>query len=246
MKNKILLVVHQATSNPGRVGRIVELFGHVPVICTPACGDVLPECLEDYAGVVIFGGPMSANDDDSLACIRAELDWIAKPLAQKVPFLGICLGAQLLARHLGATVGPSVGSYQEIGYYPVRATEAGRDIFAPEQHFYQWHGEGFELPHGAELLATGDAFPNQAFRYETAHAIQFHPEVTRDMMSRWSAFAAHRLVLAGAQPRESHLNGHRQYDADVESWIRQFFCHWLDLPGHAVQVAAQAAVQAAE
>ena len=116
-------------------------------------------------------------------------------------------------------------------------------MFADERQFYQWHGEGFELPAGAELLAAGEAarFPNQAFRVGKAYGIQFHPEVTREMMCRWTRFAAHRMVLAGAQARETHRNGHRRYGAGVEGWMRRFFAHWLRLEAvEPVRVAAAA------
>jgi len=227
---RILLIVHQKTSVPGRIGRMVELFGYEPVICRHACGDPLPENLDDFAASVIFGGPMSANDDH-LDFVRNELEWIGLALKEDKPFLGICLGAQMLARHMGAKVTSNPEGYHEIGYYPVRATDAGRDLFADEQMFYQWHGEGFEMPAGGELLASGENFPNQAFRYGKAYGIQFHPEVTREMMERWTQFAAHRMVLAGAQPRESHLNGHDNHDAQVEDWTETFFGYWLSQSG---------------
>ena len=130
----------------------------------------------------------------------------------------------MLARHLGARVSGHPQGYHEIGYYSIRATDAGRGLFAGEQQFYQWHGEGFDLPAGAELLAEGEAarFPNQAFRLGKAYGIQFHPEVTREMMCRWTRFAAHRMVLAGAQARDTHLRGHSRYDRRVEDWTRMF------------------------
>jgi len=241
-RRRILLIVHQATSDPGRIGRMVELFGHEPVICRHACGDPLPETLDDFAGAVIFGGPMSANDDH-LEFVRNELDWIGLALKEDKPFLGVCLGAQMLARHMGAKVASNPEGYHEIGYYPVRATDAGQGIFADEQMFYQWHGEGFDLPRGGELLATGERFANQAFRYGKAYGIQFHPEVTREMMERWTMFATHRMVLAGAQPRESHLNGHVDHDAEVEEWTQSFFGYWLSQAGLGASAAVMAAAE---
>ena len=228
MSRRLLLIVHRLTSDPGRFARIAQSYGYDCVICRHACGDPLPETLEDYAGAVIFGGPMSANDDN-LDFIRNELDWLDVPLRENKPFLGICLGAQLLARHLGAVVEPHPDSLFEVGYYPVRATEAGKKIFKECQYFYQWHGEGFSLPRGAELLARGDCFANQAYRYNKAYGIQFHAEVTREMMIVWSRMAAHRMVLAGAQARDAHYAGNALYDDGIEQWMRGFFAHWLDL-----------------
>ncbi|MDP6708116.1 MAG: hypothetical protein QF893_17360 [Alphaproteobacteria bacterium] len=229
MSRKILLIVHQVRSDPGRVARKLVDRGFALDIRRVALGDPLPDTLTEHAGAVIFGGPMSANDDTNLPTIKAELDWLDIPLREEKPFLGICLGAQLLARHLGADVGPHPHGWHEIGYYPIRATEVGCGLFPREQYFYQWHGEGFGLPAGAELLAEGEYFPNQAFRHGRALAVQFHPEVTREMMHRWTAKATHRMVLPGAQPRQAHLEGHTEHDAGVEVWLDGFLDYWLGL-----------------
>ncbi len=100
----VLIVLHQETSTPGRVGNALRALGHRLDIRRPRFGDPLPETLDDHAGAVMFGGPMSANDPDDY--IRREIDWISVPLREQRPFLGICLGAQMLAMHLGARVAP--------------------------------------------------------------------------------------------------------------------------------------------
>ena len=100
----VLIVLHQETSTPGRVGNVLRTLGHGLDIRRPRFGDSLPETLDGHAGAVIFGGPMSANDPDDF--VRREIDWIAVPLREQRPFLGICLGAQMLARQLGAPVAP--------------------------------------------------------------------------------------------------------------------------------------------
>jgi GMP synthase (glutamine-hydrolysing) len=92
MKPRILFIVHQESTNPGRIGQMVKEFGCEPVICCHACGDPLPESMDDYTAAVIFGGPMSANDDH-LPAIRNELDWLEVPFRSDKAFLGICLGA---------------------------------------------------------------------------------------------------------------------------------------------------------
>src|SRR3979409_2721533 len=93
-----LIVLHQETSTPGRVGNALRALGHRLDIRRPRFGDPLPETLDGHAGAVIFGGPMSANDGDDF--VRQEIDWIAVPLREQRPFLGICLGAQMLAVQL--------------------------------------------------------------------------------------------------------------------------------------------------
>lgn len=235
---KILIILHSETSSPGRVGHMLQAKGYTLDIRRPCLGDKLPETLAEHAGAAIFGGPMSANDCD--AFIRDETDWIGVPLKEGKPFLGICLGAQMLSRHLGGTVGPHADGFVEIGYYPLKTTEAGRKLGGdwPGQ-VYHWHREGFTLTDGCELLATGETFANQAFRYgSTAFGLQFHPEVTRLMMHRWSVTGAHRFVLKGAQNGAEQLAGQMLHDAPVRDWLSGFLDVWLNPRAAA---AAQAA-----
>ena len=104
---------------------------------------------------MIFGGPQSANDDDEV--VKREIDWIGVPLKEKKPYLGICLGAQMLAKHLGARVYKHPDGHAEVGYYPIRPTAAGRELCRDwPDHVYQWHREGFDLPDKAVLLAEGE------------------------------------------------------------------------------------------
>lgn len=228
MTKTVLLIVHQETSDPGRIGRTLEALGYALEIRRPACGDDLPESMDGYAGSVVFGGPMSANDDH-LPFIRAELDWIAMAVSSGKPYLGVCLGGQMLARTLGARVGPHPQGFHEIGYYDITPTPAGEPLFGPKRLFYQWHGEGFDLPDHCELLATSEMFPNQAFRYgSNALALQFHPEVTAAMMERWSSIAVHRLVMPGAQCQEVQHRFRPISEPLVDRWIPSFLEAWLD------------------
>jgi GMP synthase (glutamine-hydrolysing) len=139
------------------------------------------------AGLIVMGGPMSANDD--LPFVRREIEVLAAAVEAGKPVLGICLGAQLLARALGARVYRN--AVKEIGWGPVRWTEAAaRDpllagLHAPETVFH-WHGETFDLPAGAEWLASSPACRHQAFRAgSTAYGFQFHLEVTPEIISDW-------------------------------------------------------------
>lgn len=229
--NKILAITHQINSDPGLVGQILQTEGCVLDLRCPAMGDELPPHLADHDGVVVFGGPMSANDDATLPFIRAELDWIPQVLETQKPFLGICLGAQMLARVLGARVAPHPEQRREIGYVSIYPTAAADNPLAALRQVYHWHGEGFELPRGATLLATGDQFANQAFRYgETAYGLQFHPEITESMIQRWTTEGADQLVLPGVQPREIQLDYHERHGTAVEVWLSQFLQQWLGVP----------------
>jgi GMP synthase (glutamine-hydrolysing) len=222
MRGKVLLIVHQRHSDPGRVGMLFMEHGYALDIRCPMIGQKLPANLDDYAACVVFGGPMSANDTH-LPGIRAELEWLPAAMDSGKPLVGICLGAQMMTRVLGGKVGEHPDGLVEIGYAQVRPTEHGRNYFDGPMHVYQWHREGCHLPRCCTLLAAGDVFEAQAFRYgDRVYGIQFHPEVTLDMKRRWTSGAAHRLVMPGAQPAEEHLNGHALHDPPLEKWTRRF------------------------
>ncbi|MCV6546497.1 MAG: glutamine amidotransferase [Cohaesibacter sp.] len=223
---KILIVLHQENSIPGRVGWMLERRGFHLDIRRPRFGDPLPLHMDDHAGAVIFGGPMSANDPD--AFVKREIDWIHVPLADDKPFLGICLGAQMLAKQLGGSVAERQDGQVEIGYYPVHPTQSGSQLLAWPERVYQWHGEGFSVPKDADLLARGDLFANQAFRYgRCAYGLQFHPEVTLAMMNRWTVKASERLKLPGAKHRNDHFRNRFLFDPAVERWLTQFLDLWI-------------------
>jgi GMP synthase (glutamine-hydrolysing) len=233
-KRKVLIILHQEHSTPARVGRFLQQGGAQLDIRRPRFGDPLPTTLADFAGAVVFGGPMSANDRDDY--IKREIDWIGVPLKEEKPFLGICLGAQMLVRHLGYKVYTHPEGRVEIGYYPICATEHAHAIVECAHakfpsHVYQWHREGFDLPPSAQLLAYGGDFPVQAFRYGTGtFAIQFHPEVTYALICRWTTRAFERMAAPGARSRESHLEEWFQYDGAIGRWLQAFLGIWLALP----------------
>ena len=223
---KILIVLHQEHSSPGRIGRLLAERGYELDIRRPRFGEPLPETMGDHAGAVIFGGPMSANDDE--AWIRREIDWIGLPLREDKPFLGICLGAQMLARHLGGKVAPRDDGLVEIGYWPIKPTQSGRALMNWPSHVYHWHSEGFEHVRGMQLLATGETFANQAFRCgHAAYGLQFHPEVTDLMMYRWTAKSEDKLRKPGAQDRATQIAGRYQHDYDMRQWLHGFLDQWL-------------------
>ncbi|GLS22300.1 glutamine amidotransferase [Labrys miyagiensis] len=225
-RKKILIVLHQEHSSPGRIGRLLIERGHELDIRRPRFDDPLPRTMGEHDGAVIFGGPMSANDDE--AWIRREIDWIGVPLREDKPFLGVCLGAQMLARHLGGKVAPREDGAVEIGYWPIKATQDGHAMMEWPGHVYHWHKEGFEHVRGTRLLATGETFTNQAFACErAAYGIQFHPEVTYLMMNRWTAKSEEKLRATGAQDRETQLWGRHQHDHSVQQWLHSFLDLWL-------------------
>ena len=224
---RVLIILHQEHSTPGRVGRLLQAMGYTLDLRRPRFGDPLPETMSDHVGAVIFGGPMSANDTEDW--IRTEIEWTAVALRENAPLLGICLGAQMIARQLGQSVAPHPDEHVEVGYYPILPTEAGLAMLAEPfpRWVYHWHREGFCLPAGAEALARGTDFECQAFRYgENAFGLQFHPEVTYAMMSRWIVHGAARASAKNARPVHSHREAWFQHDAAVARWSSAFLAAW--------------------
>ncbi len=223
----ILILLHQQHSTPGHVGQWLVRQGYRLDIRRPRFGDALPETMQHHAGAIIFGGPMSANDPDDY--IRAETDFIGVTLEERKPFLGICLGAQMLANHLGGKVSFHPAQHVEIGYHKITATPDAQAICAWPEQFYQWHREGFEVPCTATVLATADGpFTYQAFAYDgCAVALQFHPEITYAQVHRWTGNNTQRLQLPGAQPREEHFRRHFEHAPRVHRWMDGFLSRWL-------------------
>ena len=224
-RGRALLVKHSSSREDRLKRQLVERGVHVTWAC-PADGDRLPAGDGSYDLVVVYGGPQSANDGSPW--MREELDWIRRWVEGGGLFLGLCLGAQLLARALGARVGPHPRGGHEVGYRRICATPAGAGMFPPELNVYQWHKEGFEIPPGAALLARGDEFPNQAFRYgERAYGLQFHPEVDRDAVRSWAEPGDHLRTDLGAHSPERQLADSDRYDSMVEAWSARFLDRFI-------------------
>ncbi|MBW4651942.1 MAG: glutamine amidotransferase [Kaiparowitsia implicata GSE-PSE-MK54-09C] len=225
---KVLVVVHQATSNPGLVGHLLRQHGCDLDIRCPAVGEDLPASMDHHSGTVVFGGPMSANDDGTLPFIRQELTWIEQMLTSGKPYLGICLGGQLLARVLGAAVTPHPDGIMEIGYVPIHPQVEVAPELAELRQVFQWHREGFDIPTGGTRLAQGKTFMNQAFRYgAAAYGLQFHPEITAAMIQEWTVRGAEFLKRPEAPSPAQQLTQHQAYGESVNSWLNQFLQHWL-------------------
>ncbi len=234
-QDRIIFITHSEHADPGPVAEALQALGYDTKICCPFLGDSLPRLEagrpEGYAGSVVFGGAQMVGDAAGLDFLAAELDWVGEQMDSGAPFFGICLGAQMMAHTLGAKVWQYEEEIREIGYHEVNATAAGRELFPERLFAYQWHRQGFDLPAGAELLATGgDTFYNQAFRYgENAYGIQFHPEMYPKTMERWitSETGGPQLGLPGAQTADEQRAQAPVHNPAMRRWLDAFVNSWL-------------------
>jgi GMP synthase-like glutamine amidotransferase len=176
---------------PGNIAETLEFLGVLPVVHHPYRGDPLPD-VRDISALIVLGGAMGANDDarhpflsDLKLCIR-------KVVQAGIPYLGICLGGQLLAAACGGVVVSN--RWEELGSLEVELVQAGlndRLFKGIAAHFlsFQWHHDSFDIPADAVLLASSPGCPHQAFRIgECAWGTQFHPEVTEKIIRAWCAW----------------------------------------------------------
>jgi GMP synthase-like glutamine amidotransferase len=145
--------------------------------------------LDNTSTLIILGGPMNVYETEKHPFLELEDRLIKEAMTREIPILGICLGAQLLAKALGGRV--MKNKEKEIGWYPLQTTDDADsdDLFRhfnSEETVFQWHGDTFEIPKGAVHLATSPLCLNQAFRYGTnVYGLQFHLEVTPEMIWEW-------------------------------------------------------------
>jgi GMP synthase-like glutamine amidotransferase len=168
-----------------------------------------PPSLSDVSGLVVLGGDMNVDDIERYPFLSAERHLLARAVAGDVPVLGICLGAQSLARALGTAVTPS--PLRELGFFPVRPTPAAADdplasCFRPGDQVFQWHRDTFDIPAGATLLLEGEGVRHQAFRAgPRAWGFQFHLEVTREELEAWFDLAEPTLAREWGRTRDELL-----------------------------------------
>jgi len=181
----LLAIQHVPWEGPHR---ILDACGGLDVhTVKPLAGQRLP-AHDQVAGAVVMGGPMNVDEVDAHPELASEREWLAEALRRDTPVLGICLGAQLLARALGAEV--RAGKGPELGYAPVEVLDPGDPVLgalAPSTTVLHWHGDVFDLPGGAVHLARSERTEIQAFRHGNAWGVLFHPESDFALLEAWLA-----------------------------------------------------------
>lgn len=184
----ILIIKHIEIEGPGTLGEFFKATDYKSKIAELYNGEALPSLAECEA-IISLGGPMNVYEEDKYPFLKDEDNFLKKAIKEEIPILGICLGAQLLAKACGAKV--TKAAQKEIGWCGVELTQTGKSdrLFAGLPHklsIFQWHEDTFALPESAAHLAQSKVCPNQAFRFgKNAYALQFHVEVTPDMIGSW-------------------------------------------------------------
>lgn len=223
MSKRVVLIRHGDEPDDDRVVQFFTARGVSPDIIRPFRGEALGEADKSVAASVVYGGPFNVFDEDKHPFLHDEARWIRQCMARNIPLLGICQGAQQIARVLGAEVGPKPGEPTEFGYYEITPTEEGRGLFPDSLVVGQSHFHTFAIPPGATHLAGSALFPNQAFRLgDTVYGFQFHAEVTPQGFRRWQEAPWARYGKAGAQTRHEQDQLMAAHDAAQHDWFMAF------------------------
>lgn len=181
----MLVIQHVPWEGPHRI--LDACAGLAVHTVKPLAGHTLP-AHEEVAGAVVMGGPMNADEVERFPGLIAEREWLAGAVERGMPVLGVCLGAQLLARALGAEVRP--GEAPELGFAPVEVGDRDDPVLgglAPGGNVLHWHRDVFGLPDGAQSLASSAMTEHQAFRVANAWGVLFHPEADLALVEAWLA-----------------------------------------------------------
>ena len=225
----VLILKNISSEGPGTIEDFLVRSGIPYVIADLASGE-FPDA-SAYDTLVMMGGPMSVNESDRYPYIGREAELARTFMAQGRKVLGVCLGAQIMAKALGARVYP--GTEKEVGWYDIELVDGGADdprmkLLASDGkgtvgktfRVFHWHGETFDIPKGAVRLAQSPLYPNQAFRFgKNAYAFQFHIEVTEQMILEWLRHEAVDLERIGLDTEVFYAD----YARRAKDFYRAFF-----------------------
>lgn len=234
----VLVIQNNADTGPSLVGDHLAAAGATLTTVLPHNGGVLPAASEGFDAAIILGGPQHAGDDENYPSFPPMLDLLRDFHDREKPLLGLCLGAQLLARSFGEQVRRH--DRFECGYPAIEITQAGRDDpllsgLAPRQHILQWHEDTFDMPSGAVHLMQGDVCRNQAFRYgRTTYGFQCHFEVAPDLARTWFDKWGHTIVqrfeeARGQEELRQARAGIARHGAQAAEFCRAVTGRWAEL-----------------
>lgn len=225
----ILFIQHHSNPEPDAGQTHIVERGATLRRVKPYKGEDLPE-LGEMDGVILPGGPQMVTDLADLPYLQAEMDYVLQAAERQIPVLAICLGAQMVAHRLGASVDWHPEGAVAFGYHRIRPTAASNGMFPSDLHVLSGNAQGFDLPPGATLLAEGDLWPCQAFSYGSSLlALQFHPEVTRTILDDWQAHLGHYVGKPGADDFARQDADFIRYDTALKNWYRSLLDDFFGL-----------------
>lgn len=221
---KAVIFTHEPSEGPAIFGEVLPARGFSQnILFTP--DDPVDDADADL--LIVMGGPQGVYESDKYPYLKEEMKIIERRIARGKPVLGVCLGSQLMAAALGAKVykgsqGP------EIGWHDITVNKAGKTT--PVRHLdgamFHWHGDTFDLPQGATLLASSEKYPHQAFSYgKNALALQCHPEVTAHALEGW--YEAFANDMGAAKTEQLRAETARNIEI-LNTKAVLFFDEWLE------------------
>lgn len=229
---KVLMFSHNTPIDGGTIYQMLKARDDVQLDLVMAYDDPLKDIAPDTHDVTIFtGGSMGVYNRDIFPYLESEIDYLKARFALNKPYLGICLGSQLMSTALGGDV--TVGSNgKEIGWHPVKLTEAGQQTALQYLDFsatdiMQFHGDTFTIPEVCMLMGSSEAYANQIIAYgDKALGLQFHPEVTREILEMWMVFGFKSMIDAGIDPLEFRASIEKKLPV-LQKQTEKFFNAWL-------------------
>lgn len=220
----VLIIQHVDIEGPGLIEYYLNQEKISKKVLNLESGIPLPK-LDDLTHLVLLGGPMNVYEEDRYPFLREEDLFIKEAIQRGKSILGICLGAQLIAKALGAKVFKA--PVKEIGWYDVSLTRIGSidplfSNFPKTFSVFQWHEDTFEIPHGARLIVTSSSVPSQAFRYgDNTYGLQFHFEVTEEMIQEWMGTYEQEFKILPSPPPFSKAEMMTETEIKIETYTKR-------------------------
>jgi len=201
--SEVLAIRHVEFEHLGMMEKVLKELGYSFMYLDTPSGAKLNKSLEEFSLIVVLGGYMGAYEEEKYPFLSYEFKLMEEALKKEIPLLGICLGAQMLAKVLGAKVYPG-DKGKEIGWYEI--TKVGEhpyfEEFPKKLKVLQWHGDTFDLPADAVRIFSSEKYPNQAFVYNKAVGLQFHIEVDKELLKTWINAYKKEVEKEGLNPEK--------------------------------------------
>ena len=237
----ILIIKHIDIEGPGTLGDFLTERNIPFKIIDLGAGEAFPKDFKNIEAVVVLGGPMNVDEENKYPFLKKENFFIQEIVRREIPYLGICLGSQLLAKACAAKVVKS--PVKEIGWYKIHLTkEGGADFlfqdFDSKVDIYQWHEDMFQVPERGKLLASGDGCPHQAFVVgKNAYGLQFHVEITDKSIKEWSEEYCQKDLPGRNELCQRMIDGYNRNRKDFNAQAYRIYENFLEIVqvNHAVR-----------